>query len=316
MRTARIRYDRERCYYHAMNRVAGEPGHYPFGDVEKEHMFRLVRRLCRFYTVEILAFVAMGNHFHAVCATTPELPSPEEMRARFRDYYGPKAVEPNWEDSETCRRIGERMRDISMLMKDLQQAFTVWYNRTRRCGRRGRLWAGRFKSVILEGEHALWECIKYVEMNPVRAELCVTPDDYRFGTLGRVAGSGTHLSGAAFFEHLRQYLGEVAASYSDERVLAELNADIARVAASERGEGSEAVFRAEAEARTVPSRRLVLTRRVRYWSDGAIIGSRSFVTNLTAHIFGPERAQTKRLAATESGTQIALFAFRQLRMPT
>jgi hypothetical protein len=41
MRMARIRYDREMCYYHLMNRVAGEPGYYPFGDVEKEKLFRL-----------------------------------------------------------------------------------------------------------------------------------------------------------------------------------------------------------------------------------------------------------------------------------
>jgi len=31
MRMARVRYDREMCYYHLMNRVAGEPGYYPFG---------------------------------------------------------------------------------------------------------------------------------------------------------------------------------------------------------------------------------------------------------------------------------------------
>jgi hypothetical protein len=29
MRTARVRYDREMCYYHLMNRVAGEVGYYP-----------------------------------------------------------------------------------------------------------------------------------------------------------------------------------------------------------------------------------------------------------------------------------------------
>ena len=29
MRMARIRYDREMCYYHLMNRVAGEAGYFP-----------------------------------------------------------------------------------------------------------------------------------------------------------------------------------------------------------------------------------------------------------------------------------------------
>jgi hypothetical protein len=35
MRCRRIRYDREDCYYHLMNRIAGEPGEFPFGKVEK-----------------------------------------------------------------------------------------------------------------------------------------------------------------------------------------------------------------------------------------------------------------------------------------
>jgi hypothetical protein len=29
MRCRRIRYDREDCYYHLMNRIAGEPGDFP-----------------------------------------------------------------------------------------------------------------------------------------------------------------------------------------------------------------------------------------------------------------------------------------------
>ena len=36
MRGSRLRYDKERCYYHLMNRVAGEPGVYPFGDLGEE----------------------------------------------------------------------------------------------------------------------------------------------------------------------------------------------------------------------------------------------------------------------------------------
>ena len=51
MRCRRIRYDREDCYYHLMNRIAGEPGQYPFGPVEKETFFRLALDLSRFYSL-------------------------------------------------------------------------------------------------------------------------------------------------------------------------------------------------------------------------------------------------------------------------
>ena len=57
MRMARIRYDREMCYYHLMNRVADEPGYFPFGDVEKEKLFRLAVDLSRFYALDLLSVV-------------------------------------------------------------------------------------------------------------------------------------------------------------------------------------------------------------------------------------------------------------------
>jgi len=73
---ARIRYDREMCYYHLMSRVAGERGYFPFGDVEKEKLFRLAVGLARFYSLDLLSVVVMGNHYHIVCAAPAEPPRP------------------------------------------------------------------------------------------------------------------------------------------------------------------------------------------------------------------------------------------------
>ena len=62
MRTARIRVDQwESAYYHCMGRVAGEPGHQPFGDVEKERLFFLLERLTVFHTVEVISFVVRAT---------------------------------------------------------------------------------------------------------------------------------------------------------------------------------------------------------------------------------------------------------------
>ena len=313
MRTARVRYDEGPCCYHAMNRVAGEPGYLPFGEAEKEMFFRLAGKLTRFYRIDLLSLVVMGNHWHAVCVTYPGLPSLSEMRERFKAYYGPKRAEPNWANRSVRRRVGKRMRDLSMFFKDLQQSFSNWFNETRPQGRQGRLWAGRYKSVILEGESALWECLKYVEMNPVRAGLCADPSEYRFGTLGRLLASGQHPFGGALVEQLRDHLGESAAEYSDERVIAEFCADIARVAAAERGEPSDAILAAEKAARMTVPTRLRITRRVRYWTDGAIIGSKRFVLNMTAAVFGQARVKTKRLGTTETGDGTVLFTFRRVR---
>ena len=171
MRTARIRLDQwDTTYYHCINRVAGTPEYFPFGDVEKEHMFKLLERLTIFYCVDIISFVVMSNHIHLICAANPGLPPLEEVRRRWRAFNDPDVHEPLWETPGTYERVAARMRDISCLMKDLQQRFTQWFNRTRPSKRRGFLWSGRFVSNILEKGEALWSCLKYVENNPVRGE--------------------------------------------------------------------------------------------------------------------------------------------------
>ncbi|MBT3289665.1 MAG: hypothetical protein HN380_20130, partial [Victivallales bacterium] len=189
--------------------------------------------------------------------------------ANWRAFHGKQPVEPNWDDDAVVAKLAGRMRDISRFIKDLQQRFTCWFNRTRPKGRRGGLWADRFKNTILDKDTALWDCLTYVEMNPVRAGLADSPGDYRFSTWGRMVGSGTHPFASNLVRHLRQYLGECAKRWSNRRVVAELAANMARIAPGERGEDSETIFAEEEAARTSRDRFAVtVCRRVRYWSDG------------------------------------------------
>jgi len=318
MRCPRIRYDREDCYYHLMNRIAGEPGQYPFGPVEKETFFRLALDLSRFYSLDLLSVVILGNHYHIVCSAPAESPGKEEVIANWRAFRGaaPKVIEPNWEDEAVVAQLAERMRDISKFAKDLQQRFTCWFNRSRPKGRRGPLWAGRFKNVILEGNTALWNCLTYVEMNPVRAGLAESPGDYRFCTWGRMVGGGTHPFADNLVRHLRQYLGEYAERWSDRRVIAELAANMARIAAGERGEAAETISAEQEAARSTRDRFTVTARRrVRYWTDGAVIGSEIFVREIAATLTDAKRALSKRLARgtlADSPDIPPLFAYRRL----
>jgi hypothetical protein len=59
----------------------------------------------------------------------------------------------------------------------LQSAFATWYNETYK--RHGTFWADRFKSVLLGDAQAVLDCMLYVELNPVRANLCNTPEEYK-----------------------------------------------------------------------------------------------------------------------------------------
>lgn len=61
-------------------------------------------------------------------------------------------------------RFQSRIFDVSELMRSLQSKIARWFNLAH--NRRGRFWADRFKSVLLEDEKAVFDCLLYVELNP------------------------------------------------------------------------------------------------------------------------------------------------------
>ena len=117
---------------------------------------------------------------------------------RFYPYRDP--LSPN---SPQCDYQASRMRDVSRFMKDLQQRFTCWFNRSRQPShRRGRLWGDRFKSNIIHGLTGLWTVLKYIEHNPVEAGLTDNAADYRFSSWGEWQGRGRHPFASNFFRHV------------------------------------------------------------------------------------------------------------------
>lgn len=64
----------------------------------------------------------------------------------------------------------------SRLMKSLGQRFAQYVNRTYR--RSGTLWEGRFHSCLTREDRYVLACYRYIEMNPVRANMVVDPGAY------------------------------------------------------------------------------------------------------------------------------------------
>ena len=300
--STRVRYDKGPCYYHLLNRIAGRPDDLPFGDVEKEHFFDLVLRLSRLYAIDLISVVVMSNHFHIVCMARPDLPDLDEIRRRWRAFYTYRArlgLEPDWKNPAVVEHWARRLRDISEFMKDLQQRFTRWYNRTH--DRHGRLWADRYKNVILESGRAVYRCIQYVEMNPVRAGLCTDPGEYRFSTFGRYMATGRHPFAESAVRHLRIGLSHTYGTNqvrgkTDEEILAYFRGNLAALTTMEAGGGMLEIRAARLAAEKGSGFVLTTMRRVRYWSDGAIIGSKAFVREIAAAHWGKSRAGKKRLA--------------------
>ena len=74
----------------------------------------------------------------------------------------------------------EEKESASLLMKHLGQRYVQYINRTYR--RSGTLWEGRFKSCLAQSEDYALACYRYVELNPVRANMVTHPRDYQWSS--------------------------------------------------------------------------------------------------------------------------------------
>ena len=91
------------------------------------------------YDVKIHAWVLMTNHVHLLC-------TPSTTTA------------------------------ISKMMQSLGRMYVMYFNR--KYHRTGTLWEGRYKSCLVQDERYLLHVHRYIELNPVRAEMVDDPGDY------------------------------------------------------------------------------------------------------------------------------------------
>ena len=313
MRQPRLKPDYQDTWHHAYNRIAGYPGDFPFGPPEKEMFVRILQKLSRLYTVRVLAYQVMSNHFHLLLQAPAHLPSPEETCRRYAEFHDHKrSLDP---ESPRCVLWSRRLRDVSGFMGHLEWLFTVWFNRTRPIRRRGALWAGRFKNTVLEDGMAVWDCWKYIEMNAVRAGMVKDPADYRFCSFGVWVQRGRHpfheTLEKLLFSVLQGLLGVESAAEVRQMLRREFAWYKAQEADKELAEVDLAMERAGRPMRFSTQAH----RRMRYWVDGLVIGSELFVREVMGRVRGTEYMQNRRLTqAIEDQAAVRLCSYRQLRV--
>lgn len=69
---------------------------------------------------------------------------------------------------------------IAKLMQAVGRRYVQYINRSYR--RTGSLWEGRYKSSLIQAETYLLTCMRYIELNPVRANMVQDPGLYRWSS--------------------------------------------------------------------------------------------------------------------------------------
>jgi putative transposase len=75
---------------------------------------------------------------------------------------------------------------VSRFMQALQGRFAQSYNRRKE--RHGAFWEDRYHATIVEGGRHLWECLKYIDLNMVRAGRVLHPGEWRWTGYAELLG--------------------------------------------------------------------------------------------------------------------------------
>jgi putative transposase len=70
----------------------------------------------------------------------------------------------------------ENEDSLSRTLQSLGRRYVQYFNHA--YGRTGTLWEGRYKSTLIDSAHYLLTCMRYIELNPMRAAMVGHPGDY------------------------------------------------------------------------------------------------------------------------------------------
>ena len=234
-------------------------------------------------------------------------------------------------------RFTYRMHNLSEFMKGLLIRFTRWFNRMH--ARSGTLWEERFKSVIVESGVAARTMAAYIDLNPVRAGMVKDPADYRWSSYGEAVGGGKKGNGKKAREGLvRAYYCDQGVGFEAEqwREVSRLYRRLMGLALGRKSRQAEVAGAGNRAGQSTLNTAEVLESkdngtvlkdlgfaqmlhcRVRYFTDGAVIGSKEFVNEAFAR--ARERFSAKRkdgaraMRGSGSAAKGLLWSARDLRV--
>jgi putative transposase len=114
-----------------------------------ERFLGWLKESAKFYRVAIHAYVLMPNHVHLL-------------------------VTPADNDG------------LAQMMQKVGRFYVPWFNR--KYGRTGGLFQGRFLTSLVDADGYFLACSRYIELNPVRAQLAGAPLDYPWSSYAHHAG--------------------------------------------------------------------------------------------------------------------------------
>jgi len=184
-------------YYHCISRcvrrafLCGKDDQTGFDfEHRRQWIVDRIKLLCSVFSVDLCAYAVMSNHYHLVVKINTDATthwSDEEVAKRWLQIFtGPMLIHRYLAGVElTSGELKcvadlivtwrERLADLSWFMRCLNEPIARMANAEDHCT--GRFWEGRFKSQALLDARAVLACMAYVDLNPIRAAMAITPEE-------------------------------------------------------------------------------------------------------------------------------------------
>jgi putative transposase len=117
-----------------------------YDEADYQNYLKWLKEAAERYRCQIHAYVLMTNHIHLLA-------------------------------------IPSEQSGITRLMQYVWRHYVPYINRT--YGGSGSIWEGRYKASLVQEETYLLACMRYIELNPVRANMVKQPGQYRWSSFHR-----------------------------------------------------------------------------------------------------------------------------------
>lgn len=155
-----------------------------------------LKELAAVFAIEVCAYAVMSNHYHVVLHIDMDRGngwSDREILQRWTQLFDGSLLVQRFlaghslEEAEGkviarfATEYRRRLLSVSWFMRCLNEYLARKANGEDKC--KGRFWEGRFKSQALLDDAALLSCMSYVDLNPVRAGVAVSPETSDFTSI-------------------------------------------------------------------------------------------------------------------------------------
>ena len=195
-------------YYHVVSRCVRRSilcGFDKYSNTSFEHrrswIVDQVKLLSSIFDIDICSYAVMSNHYHLVVKVncTKDWSDKQVLSSWSQLFKLPMLADRFMQGEFMCRaelvvvhqmiaEFRKRLMDLSWFMKCLNEHIARLANEEDNCT--GHFWESRFKSQALLDERALLTCMAYVDLNPIRAAMCQSPEESDYTSIQERINSG------------------------------------------------------------------------------------------------------------------------------